>query len=135
MINDDPSGCKRGAQQNKHEETRNLPTVVHNFWAVCSKFLKKKYLVPVPVPLFKKELVPDTVHVLQEGTSSSSSSFFSSFLTPIFMKKQNVCWALIYVHKYVLICMRNVVGEEKNYIDNIITALFSSAKFKKVAEV
>ena len=31
--------------------------------------------------------------------------------------------------------MRNVVGEEKNYIDNIITALFSSAKFKKVAEV
>ena len=31
--------------------------------------------------------------------------------------------------------MKNVVGEEKNYIDNIITALFSSAKFKKVAEV
>ena len=30
--------------------------------------------------------------------------------------------------------MRNVVGEEKNYIDNIITVLFSSAKFKKVAE-
>ena len=51
------------------------------------------------------------------------------------MKKQNVCWALIYVHKFVLICMRNVVGEEKNYIDNIITALFSSPKFKKVAEV
>ena len=50
------------------------------------------------------------------------------------MKKQNVCWALIYVHKYILICMRNVVGEEKNYIDNIITVLFSSAKFKKVAE-
>ena len=24
---------------------------------------QKKYLVPVPVPLFKKELVPDTVHV------------------------------------------------------------------------
>ena len=44
---------------------------------------QKKYLVPVPVPLVKKELVPDTVHVWQEGTSSSSSSFFSSFLTPI----------------------------------------------------
>ena len=24
---------------------------------------QKKYLVPVPVPLFKKELVPNTVHV------------------------------------------------------------------------
>ena len=27
------------------------------------KVPQKKYLGPVPVPLFKKELVPDTVHV------------------------------------------------------------------------